>query len=113
MPRDLRSFVYVGIKRCVVALDRDTGDEMWRTELRGSDYVTVFWDGTGLFAANSGEIWRLDPTTGATIWHNQLKGLGRGLVSLASSMAVSGTGSTDTVAEKRRRDAAAAASAGG
>jgi outer membrane protein assembly factor BamB len=112
MPRDLRSFVYVGIKRCVVALDRDRGDEMWRTNLHSSDYVTVLWDGTGLFAANSGEVWRLDPETGATIWHNQMKGLGRGLVSFASSLAVTGGSNTEMAESKRRRDAAIAASAG-
>jgi outer membrane protein assembly factor BamB len=111
MPRDLRSFVYVGIKSCVVALDRDRGDELWRVDLRSADYVTVLWDGTGLFAANSGEVWRLDPATGATIWHNQMKGLGRGLVSLASSLMPSIATDADSAEQKRRRDAALAASA--
>ena len=113
MPRDLRSFIYVGIKRCVVALDRDTGDELWRAELHGPDYVTVLWDGTGLFAANSGEVWRLDPQTGAMIWHNEMKGLGRGLVSLASNLSAGSGSNTEMAEAKRRRDAAAAASAGG
>jgi outer membrane protein assembly factor BamB len=105
MPREKRSFVYVGIKGYVVALDRDGGDEMWRAELHSAEYVTVFFDGTGLFAANSGEAWRLDPATGETIWHNQLKGLGRGLVSFASSLSANAA-STETAEEKRRRDAA-------
>jgi outer membrane protein assembly factor BamB len=113
MPRDQRSFVYVGIKGSVVALDRDDGAEMWRADLRSAEYVTVFWDGTGLFAANSGEVWRLDPVSGAEIWHNQMKGLGRGLVSLASSLALTNAGNTDTAEVKRRRDAAAAAAAAG
>src|SRR4051812_44821798 len=107
MPRDQRAFIYVGIKRSVVALDRETGDEMWRTNLHSSDYVTVFWDGSGLFAANSGEVWRFDPVTGATIWHNAMKGLGRGLVSLASSLAVTSSNNTEMAESKRRRDAAA------
>jgi outer membrane protein assembly factor BamB len=111
MPREKRSFVYVGIKGCVVALDRDGGDEMWRAELRSAEYVTVFFDGTGLFAANSGEAWRLDPATGETIWHNQLKGLGRGLVSLASSLAVNAASTAEMAEEKSRRDAATAAAA--
>ena len=54
-------FVYVGIKNAVVALDDRTGAEIWRTQLHGSDYVTMLWDGEALFAANSGEVWRLDP----------------------------------------------------
>ena len=49
--------------------------------------MTVLWDGEALLAANSGEVWRLDPETGDEIWHNRLQGLGRGLVSLASTRA--------------------------
>jgi outer membrane protein assembly factor BamB len=87
MPRDLRSLLYVGIKNSVVALDISTGIEMWRTKLKGSDFVTVMFDGQSLVAANAGEIFALDPQTGAMLWHNNLKGLGLGVVSLASSRA--------------------------
>lgn len=111
MAREKQSFVYVGIKGCVVALDRNSGDEMWRAELRSAEYVTVFFDGTGLFVANSGEAWRLDPATGETIWHNQMKGLGRGLVSLASSLAANAASTLETAEEMRRREAATAAAA--
>jgi len=111
MRRDEQAFVYVGIKGCVVAIDRDSGDSIWRADLRSAAYVTVFWDGAGLFAANSGEVWRLDPATGDTIWRNELTGLGRGLVSLASNRSLGGTGTTESVEEKRRRDAAQAAAA--
>jgi outer membrane protein assembly factor BamB len=85
---------------------------LWRTELRSSDYVSVLWDGQSLFAANSGEVWRLDPQRGEVIWHNELKGLGRGLVSLASSRAPNVAANADLAAEKRRRDAQAAAAGG-
>jgi hypothetical protein len=54
-------------------------------------------------------VWRLDARTGARIWHNELKGMGRGLVSLASSRAASATGVSVVGAEKKRRDAQAAA----
>jgi outer membrane protein assembly factor BamB len=111
MPRDRRAFVYVGIKGCVVALDRDSGDEMWRADLRSAEFVSLSFDGTGLFAANSGEAWRLDPATGEMIWHNQMKGLGRGLVSLASSMSANAASTMEIAEEKRRRDAATAAAA--
>jgi outer membrane protein assembly factor BamB len=110
MPRDQRSFLYVGIKGCVVALDCQTGDEVWRTDLRSAEFVSVLWDGAALFAANSGEVWRIDPATGATIWHNKMKGLGRGLVALASSTAAGGGGNTE-LAEQTRRQAAAGAAA--
>jgi outer membrane protein assembly factor BamB len=104
-------FVFVGIKNCVVALDARTGAEMWRAELRSSDHVTVLWDGEALLAATSGEVWRLDPERGHVLWHNELKGLGRGLVSLASSRHATSNAETDLAAQKRRRDAAAAAAA--
>lgn len=109
MPRDPQVFVFVGIKNTVVALDDRTGMQAWRTELRSSDYVTVLWDGEALFAANSGEVWRLDPANGSVIWHNELKGLGRGLVSLASSRLAYANANADLEMEKRRRAAQAAA----
>lgn len=111
MPRDPQVFLYVGIKSSVVALEDRTGAEVWRTQLRGSDYVTVLWDGEALVAANSGEVWRLDPQTGAVIWHAELKGFGRGLVSLASSRRAISASDTDSAAAKRRRDQQAATAA--
>jgi hypothetical protein len=33
--------VYIGIKGSVVALNRATGDEVWATHLKGSDFVNV------------------------------------------------------------------------
>ena len=87
MPRDPQTLVFIGIKNSVVALDARTGAEVWRVALRGSDFVNVCWDGDALIAANSGEVWRVDPRSGAVLWHNPLKGFGRGLVSLATSHA--------------------------
>jgi outer membrane protein assembly factor BamB len=111
MPRDPQVLIYVGIKDSVVALDDRSGSVVWQAELRSSDYVAVHWDGEALFASNAGEVWRLDPASGQVLWHNELKGLGRGLVSLASSRRPTASGSSDLAAEKRRRDAQAAAAA--
>jgi len=111
MPRDPQVLVFIGIKDTVIALDDRTGTEVWRAELRSSDYVNVYWDGEALLAANSGEVWRLDPANGGIVWHNELKGLGRGLVSLATSRRSGSSTSGDVAAEKKRRDAAAAAGA--
>ena len=113
MPRDPQILIFVGIKDSVIALDDRSGAEVWRAELRSSDYVNVYYDGEALIAANSGEVWRLDPANGSVIWHNELKGSGRGLVSLATSRRTGGSTSGDATAEKRRRDAAAAAAAAG
>ena len=104
MPRDPIFFTYVGIKSSVVALDDRTGVEVWRTQLRGSDFVTVLWDGAALTVANSGEVWRLDPQSGAVIWHNALTGFGRGVVSLASNRRATSSSDIDAMAAKRRRD---------
>lgn len=104
-----QSLVFVGIKNCVVALDDRSGAEVWRAELRTSDFVTVLWDGTALLIANGGEVWRLDPDTGGTMWHSELKGLGRGLVSLASSRLGTASSDANVVAAKAQLDAAAAA----
>lgn len=114
MPRDPQTLVYVGIKKFVVALDARSGSELWRTELHGGDFVTVLWDGELLLAANDGEISCLDPVSGALIWRNELKGLGRGLVSLASSRVPGASAAPDLAAAKakRTRDAAAHAAAG-
>ena len=102
--------VYVGIKGHVVALDRATGSELWRTRIKGGDFVNVaFLDGQ-LFATTRGEAFRLDETTGAVLWNNKLEGLGLGLVSIASAGGPS-SGNALTAAEEERRKRAAAAAA--
>ena len=112
MPRDRRVSVFVGIKNSVVALDDRTGEEIWRAQLGSTtDYVTVLWDGEALVVANSGEVWRLDPESGQALWHNKLKGLGRGIVSLASSRRAADASDTGLAAAKRRSDAQHAAMA--
>lgn len=113
MPRDLPTLLFVGIKNHLLALDAATGAEVWRTKLKGSDFVTVLWDGQFLTAANSGEAFGLDPQSGTILWHNPLKGLGLGVVSLASSrLAGAASGSDEIAARKRQHAQAAAASAG-
>jgi outer membrane protein assembly factor BamB len=94
------SIVHTGIKGHVIALDRATGSERWRTKLRGADFVNLASDGTFIFAGTSGEVFCLDPDTGALLWHNPMKGLGFGLVSL---LAGSDGGNSTALAESRRR----------
>ena len=33
--------IYIGLKGAVLALDRDSGQIVWRTELKGRDFVNV------------------------------------------------------------------------
>jgi outer membrane protein assembly factor BamB len=95
--------IYLGIRGYVLAVDRATGQELWRTRLKGSDFVNVVLDGGALFATARGELYRVDPVTGSILWTNRLAGLGRGLITLA------GAGQAVSAAEKQRLDAAAAA----
>ena len=111
MPRDPRVLVFVGIKNAVVALEEKTGYEVWRTAVRSAGFVYVAWDGASLYAASGGEVWRLNPETGDFIWHNELKGLGRGLLSIASTRAPGPQSNLAAVAAIQAAEAAAAASA--
>ena len=94
------NFLLTGIKGHVIALDRTTGSEVWRTKLKGADFVNLASDGTFIFAGTAGEVFCLDPATGSLLWHNPMKGLGFGLVSLLTG-GESGNGAA--LAESRRR----------
>lgn len=115
MPRDRVSLVYVGIKSSVVALDRRTGEEMWRVALpakyrTSASLVNVVRDADGLLATCAGELFALDPRSGSLRWRQPLKGLGMGLVTVATDLGGSTTFSV--IAEgQRQMDAAAHAAA--
>lgn len=82
--------VYVGIRGTVVALDRATGAEAWRTPLKGYGFVNVVDGGGGdLLAATRGEVFCLDvfcldPVDGRIRWANPMRGLGYGLACFAA-----------------------------
>ena len=103
-----QNVIFIGIKGAVAALDRTTGEAVWMTELKGSDFVNLVIDDDQLYATTKGEIFCLDPLTGALRWHNRLSGLGWGLVTIATASG----GQAVSMAEKRRRDQAAAAAGG-
>ena len=101
--------VFIGIKGSVVALDRATGQQVWATHLKGSDFVNVVVQDGTVLASCYGEIFCLDPFTGNARWHNPLKGFGRGLATIATEHNP-GDENAAVLAEKRRRDEAAEAS---
>jgi outer membrane protein assembly factor BamB len=86
----------------VIAVDRNTGDTLWTSELKGGEFVDVMIIDGDLFAASKGRLYRLDPVTGDVLWRNDLPGLGWGIVSIAGSHSA-------PAADKLRRDQAAAA----
>jgi outer membrane protein assembly factor BamB len=103
--------IYLGIKGAVVAKDADTGRQIWERPLKGNDFVNLVLDGDNLYAATHGEIFCLDSRSGAVRWHDPLKGRGWGLVGIAVEGAPTSAAPVLS-AEKRRRDAQAAAAAG-
>jgi outer membrane protein assembly factor BamB len=104
--------LFVGVKGSVAAFERTTGQEVWRTRLKGGDFVTLLIDTDAIFAHTKGWLYCLDPATGRIEWSNGLPGLGYGFATLGTI-----TAHADQVAAMKlmtqRRQAAAAASAGG
>ena len=102
--------LFVGIKGSVVALNRETGELVWTKSLKGSDFVNVAVEAGKIFASCAGELFCIDPLTGAGLWHNRLKGFGTGLATIATEDTVRSTLSA-VLAEKHRRDQAATTAA--
>jgi outer membrane protein assembly factor BamB len=82
---ELGQLVFVGFNSRVVALDRESGQLVWKWQShKGRGYTTVLLDGDRLIVSVVGYTYCLDPLTGAERWHNHLDGLGVGVASLAS-----------------------------
>jgi len=79
------NLIHIGVKGGVIALSRFTGEEVWRTKLKGWGFVNVHYVGEDLLAATRGEIYCLDPNTGQLRWTNELPGMGFGLICVAGS----------------------------
>jgi outer membrane protein assembly factor BamB len=101
---------FIGIKGSVVAPNRFTGQQVWATHLKGADFVNVVLQNEAVLASCCGEVFCLDPLTGKGLWHNPLKGFGRGLATIATEHTL-GSSIAPVLAEKHRRDERAAASA--
>jgi outer membrane protein assembly factor BamB len=101
--------VFIGIKGSVVALDRASGRQVWATHLKGGEFVNVVLEDDAVLASCCGEIFCLDALNGNALWHNPLKGFGRGLATIATER--NPGGAHTPLAEKRRSDEAASTSA--
>lgn len=100
------SALFVGTHGRVIAVDRASGETIWTTDLKGSDFVDVMLVDGDLYAASKGRLYRLDPASGDVLWRNDLAGTGWNIVSIAGSHA-------GGAAEQTRRTQAAAAAAAG
>ena len=99
------SLIFLGVHGEVVALDRATGQELWRTKLAGGDFVNLLLDQDRIIATTKGKAFCVDPATGQLLWRNDLPGLGLGLVTIATA---SGSTPIGPSSQKRRNDEAAA-----
>ena len=114
MARLQTGHVYVGIKTSVLALDRKTGEIAWGVKLpvkyggsSVSGLANVWCDPDAVFASCAGEVFCLDPKSGAIVWHNLLKKMGTGFVSIATE----GSGAPRTAIAAGAAAAIAAAAA--
>jgi len=105
------NLAFFGIKGTVVALARKTGTQVWTAKLKGGEFVNLLLEGDNLYATTRGEIFCLNPETGTVRWHNPMKGLGTGLVSICAGEGLC-TNPVILAAEGKRRDDEAAAVAG-
>jgi outer membrane protein assembly factor BamB len=106
---DPENILLVGVKGAVLAFRRDTGAHVWATELKSSSnsFVTVTSDEDRVYAHTGGELYCLDLQSGQKLWHDELKGFGYGLASLA----LPGVPTASPTAEQLHRMQAAASAA--
>src|SRR5262245_30062882 len=108
-----RTMIHVGIGGSVVALNAKTGEEVWRTPLKGNDFVNVVALEGMLYAAAKGRVFALDPATGRVLWENKLKGLGLGFVTFAQAGQAAPSAAARSKQQGDAGGAAAAAAASG
>jgi outer membrane protein assembly factor BamB len=109
--RTIRDLVFAGFNRRVLALDRYTGEIVWKWKApEGTGFVTVMLDGDRLIVSVNGYMYCLDPLFGQVVWNNPLKGLGVGVTSLTSVRgSVNGAEAAAAAAQQQQQAAAAAA----
>jgi outer membrane protein assembly factor BamB len=84
--QDVGSLVFASFNSRVVALDRETGELLWKWKSpKGSGLPVILLDGDRLIVSVQGYMYCLDPMTGGELWQNPLKGLGVGTPCLASA----------------------------
>jgi len=82
--------VFIGIHGSVVAMDKETGKQVWMTRLKAgvfggaNGFVTLMVEADKVFAVNRGEMFCLDAASGNILWHDELSGMGYGLASIAT-----------------------------
>jgi len=76
--------LFLGISSHVVCLSKKTGEQCWKTKLKSSTIINVFYEDKYVFAYSGGHIFCLLASDGSIVWENPLKGLGYGTCIIAS-----------------------------
>lgn len=97
-----KNILLLGVKGMVLAFDRASGKELWRTDLTSSSFVSLLADETKVYAHSYGELFCLDISTGEILWKDGLTGLGYGTASLA--FPGGSTNSAEAAAEELREE---------
>jgi outer membrane protein assembly factor BamB len=96
--------LFIGLGGHVVAIDRASGEELWRCKLKRSSFVTLSMDALSIYAGSAGVLYCIDKTSGQIRWQNPLPGLGMGVIAFEGD-------TTSTMAALAAAQAAAAAAA--
>lgn len=81
---NMNQHVYIGIKSSVICLDKHTGTEIWKTELKSSEKITLTVTDDVVVAYAHGELFGIAKNDGRLLWSNNLPGLGYGHCSIAT-----------------------------
>lgn len=76
--------LFLGICNHVVCLNKETGEQVWKTKLKSSTITNVYFDNGNVFAYSGGHFFCLNGADGEIIWENPLKGLGYSTCIIAS-----------------------------
>ncbi|MEQ3697143.1 MAG: PQQ-binding-like beta-propeller repeat protein [Pseudomonadales bacterium] len=76
--------LFLGIKSHVVCIDKRDGKELWRTKLKSSTIINVYYEDDQVFAYAGGHLFCLKTRDGSIVWTNTLKGLGYSTCIMAS-----------------------------
>jgi outer membrane protein assembly factor BamB len=109
---DVNELLFLGTHGHVAALQKSTGNLVWKTSLPSTGYsvVALIVEDGRLFCASGGRAFALDPLTGEILWTNDLPGLGSGFV-FATTAASSGTEKVMSLLAAAAQAQAAAAAA--
>ncbi len=106
-----QEILYLGTKGSITALERETGERLWTTHLKGAGFVSIMLEGDAVIAHTNGHLFRVDRLNGKVIWENELKGLGYGYGTMATVGSVDSTAAAAQMAAQAAASSAAASSA--